>query len=427
MRIKKVILLLLIFLHHVPVLAQIGTLRGKVVDKSNGEILIGATIALRSQDSSFKPKGAATDKNGDYKITEIPPGEYSLTVSYIGFEVFEIAIITIKELDATILNISLVPAVITLNAISVTASRRPEKVLEAPCAISLIESEKIQPRITLSLAEHVKGLPAVDIASTGLNQSSVVMRGFNNIFSGALLVLTDNRIAGVPSLRFNAYNFIPTINEDIERIEIVSGPGSALYGPNAANGVIHVITKSPFSTPGTTVSIGSGERGVLISSFRHAKSFNSSVGYKISGQYYSGQDWKSFDPLEPDSIQLFRPTPSGSEPVGEPRLNPRDFQIEKVSAEARLDLLFKNHMYLILNGAINQENSLELTDLGAAQAKDWTYTFAQARFIYKNLFIQGYVNASDAGDSYLLRTGQLIVDNSKLWVWQIQHQCPRLT
>lgn len=422
MRIKKVILILPFFLYNAPLLAGTGTLVGKVVDKSSAEVLVGATITLRSQDSSFKSKGAVTDKNGEYKITEILPGEYSLTVSYIGFEVFEITNIRIRELDTTILNISLVPAIITLNSITVTASRRPEKVLEAPSAVSLVESEKIQQHTTLNLAEHVKGLPAVDIVNTGLNQSSVVVRGFNNIFSGALLVLTDNRIAGVPSLRFNAYNFIPTINEDIERIEVVSGPGSALYGPNAATGVMHIITKSPFSSQGTIVSFGSGERGVFISSFRHANSFNSSVGYKISGQYYSGQDWKSFDPLEPDSIQLFRPTPSGSVPVGTPRLNSRDFQIEKISTEARLDLLFKNHMYLIFNGALNRENSLELTDLGAAQAKDWTYSFAQARLLYKNLFIQGYVNASDAGDSYLLRTGQLIVDKSKLWVWQIQHQ-----
>lgn len=59
-----------------------------------------------------------------------------------------------------------------------------------------------------------------------------MVRGFNNIFSGGLLTLTDNRIARVPSLRLNAYNFIPVTNDDIERIEVVLGPGSAVYGPS---------------------------------------------------------------------------------------------------------------------------------------------------------------------------------------------------
>jgi hypothetical protein len=57
--------------------------------------------------------------------------------------------------------------------------------------------------------EHVKGLPGVDIAQTGITQSNVVARGFNNVFSGALLVMTDNRYTHVPSLRFNANNMIP--------------------------------------------------------------------------------------------------------------------------------------------------------------------------------------------------------------------------
>ena len=59
-----------------------------------------------------------------------------------------------------------------------------------------------------------------------------------------MLALTDNRISKSPSLRLNAYNFIPITNDDIERIELVFGPGSALYGPNCANGVMHIITRS---------------------------------------------------------------------------------------------------------------------------------------------------------------------------------------
>ena len=78
----------------------------------------------------------------------------------------------------------------------------------------------------------------------------------------------------MPSLRVNAYSLIPTINEDIEQIEVVSGPGAALYGPNSANGVMHVLTRSPFTSQGTTLSIGGGERRFFTGSLRHAGVIN---------------------------------------------------------------------------------------------------------------------------------------------------------
>ena len=134
----------------------------------------------------------------------------------------------------------------------------------------------------------MKSVRGVDVVNTGLNSSNVVVRGFNNVFSGSLLSLVDNRIARVPSLRVNAYSLIPTVSEDIEQIEVVSGPGAALYGPNSANGVMHILTRSPFTSQGTTISLGGGERGVLMGSLRHAGVINETIGYKLSGNYFQG-------------------------------------------------------------------------------------------------------------------------------------------
>ena len=83
----------------------------------------------------------------------------------------------------------------------------------------------------------------MDISQGGLVQSNVVGRGFNNIFSGATLMLIDNRFAAVPSLRVNVPAFFPAANEDIENIEFVLGPGAALYGPNSAKGVLAITTQ----------------------------------------------------------------------------------------------------------------------------------------------------------------------------------------
>jgi iron complex outermembrane receptor protein len=286
----------------------------------------------------------------------------------------------------------------------------------------VIDSDEIEARTTLTPAAHVKGMPAVDMASTGLNQSNVVMRGFNNVFSGAMLFLVDNRIARVPSLRYNAYNFISTVNDDIERIEMVSGPGSALYGPNSASGIMHIITKSPLSSKKTAVSVGGGERELFLGSFIHSNNFNNRVGYKISGQYYRGIDWKSYDPdYEPDSIRVFRPTPYGPVYESEIQENKRDFDTEKISGECRVDYLVNPDLSVVANGGLNRSSGIEITSLGSAQAVDWTYYFGQLRLNWKDLFAQVYMNGSDAGETYLLRTGQLIIDKSKFWSGQIQH------
>src|SRR5690606_9093957 len=114
---------------------------------------------------------------------------------------------------------------------------------------------------------------------------NIVLRGFNNVFSGALYMLSDHRIAGVPSLRVNFPHFIPSTNDDIERIEVVLGPGSALYGPGTSNGVMHILTKSPLTTQETSVSLTGGERSLLHGTFRTSQLVSENFGIKLSGQY----------------------------------------------------------------------------------------------------------------------------------------------
>ena len=83
-------------------------------------------------------------------------------------------------------------------------------------------------------------------------------RGFNSSFNSRLLTLTDGRMANVPSLRLTAYNVIPVSFEDVEQIEVVLGPASALYGPNAHSGVLNIVTASPLKSTGTSINIQGG-------------------------------------------------------------------------------------------------------------------------------------------------------------------------
>ena len=352
-----------------------------------------------------------SDASGSVEISGLAAGIYTITASSRGYEDTVLQNVELRA-DATmslaiLLGLSLQreqTEVIQLDQISVTASRRREKVLEAPASVALVSDSQIKDRIAPSVTEHLKSVRAVDIVSAGLGSSYVVVRGFNNVFSGRLLSLVDNRIASVPSLRVNAYSLIPTASEDIEQIEVVSGPGSALYGPNSANGVMHIITRSPFTSQGTTISIGGGERRLFISSLRHAGVINETIGYKFSGNYTRGNDWQEGRAKE------------DLEGPGEPI-----FDIYRASGEFRVDYQPNDDVTAIIASGLTQSTGIELTGIGAGQAKNWNYGYTQARFIYKDLFAQAFWNRSDAGDTYVLRTGLPTVDRSNLYVAQIQH------
>ena len=125
-------------------------------------------------------------------------------------------------------------------------------------------------------------------------------RGFNSSFSSRLLTLTDGRMANVPSLRLTAYNVIPVSFEDVEQIEVVLGPSSALYGPNAHSGVLNIVTSSPLRSTGTSINIQGGllnqaDTDLLKKlTFRTAHKFGN-IGFKLSGVALAGQDWTHYN------------------------------------------------------------------------------------------------------------------------------------
>ncbi len=263
----------------------------------------------------------------------------------------------------------------------------------------------------------------------------MVVRGFNNIFSGALHMLTDHRLAGVPSLRVNLMHFIPATDADIDRMEVVLGPGSALYGPNTANGVVHVLTKSPLTSQGTSVTVGGGERSVFQGSFRSAFLLSEDLGFKISGQYLSGDEWEYVDPTERAARLATDENPAlcladrgargldlAAAGVACNRLGLRNFDIERWSVEARSDWRFAENGTLVGTYGRTSSTGIEMTGLGAGQVEDWMYEFYQARLNLDRFFAQAYYNTSDTGDnSYLLRDGTSLVDQSTLFVAQVQH------
>jgi len=405
--------LALFLLAAVPAGAQTGTLSGRVMDAESGETIANAVIRVLTP-AGRDVAGDLTDSDGRFTI-RVAPGAYLLEVTSLGFASRRIDV-QVSAGAAEPVSVALVPEAVQLNPIVVSASRRPQKRLDAPATVEVVDKEEIRERAAPTVIDHVKGEAGVDVAQTGLGQSNVVARGFNNIFSGALLVMSDYRYAQVPSLRVNAYNFIPATNLDLERVEIVLGPGAALYGPNSANGVMHLITSSPIDDAGTIVSMAAGERAVFHGEARHSQRIGENKGIRVSGQYFRGNDWRYTDPAEAAAREIAIITDPNT------KVGLRDFDQERWSAEGRFDVRPWDDGEVVLSAGVNtQLSSIELTGLGAGQAVDWRYTYAQARLRKGSLFAQTFANFSESGDTYILPTGMPIIDESYVLAAQLQH------
>jgi len=402
--------------------AQTGIVTGTVTETETGAPIADVAIQVLGVDEG-QAGGVYSNAQGQYRLT-LAPGSYSLVFSLVGRETRRVDGVRVEAGQTERLDVVLRTFAELMNPIVVVVNRREEKALESVAHVDVVGAEIIRERAAVTPVEHVKGLPGVDIAQTGISQSNVVARGFNNVFSGALLVMTDNRYTHVPSLRFNANNMIPATDLDIDRIEVSLGPGAALYGPNSANGVMHIITSSPLDSRGTSAFITSGLRsgnnensdmgGVFQAGGRTSFLINRRLGMKLSGQYIRANDWNYIDPLEAASKEL-----SGST---DPRIGNRDFVSERFGGEVRMDYRPAEDTEVILAGGYNLlARSIELTGLGAGQAKDWAYQYLQSRFRKGRLFAQVFWNQSNAGDTYLLQTGREVVDESFMVAGQIQH------
>ncbi len=410
------------------VAAQQGTLTGRITDQA-GAPLGQATVAVQGGGGS-----ALADNGGIYRLS-LPAGTYDLHVTHVASRGETYYGITVSAGQTTTYDIRLPTKALEIDGFVVTPRRGvQERASEAAPMTYTLSSAQIEERPAPSIADQLRPAPGVDIITQGVQSTNVTVRGFNNIFSGALHMLSDNRLAGVPSLRVNLMHFIPTIEEDVDRIEVVLGPGSALYGPNTANGVVHIITKSPLDEQGTSVSVGGGERSVFQGAFRSAFLLDDDFGVKVSGQYLTGNEWEYTDPTEaaarsaaiadPQACiddKVLRGLPTSLAQIACERVGLRDFDIERYSFEGRADWRFSDRGTMVGTYGYTNASGVELTGLGAGQTDDWVYQFFQLKTTYDRLFAQIYYNTSDAGQSWLLRDGVPLVDQSTLTVGQIQH------
>ena len=293
---------------------------GNITD-NNSEPLLGANINLKG---TFL--GSTTDISGNYRIDNIDPGKYTLLVSYIGYKSQEIELyISVFESDENLgdeessfssklgideeieideeisdilkapfhegINFILQEDALETEQIVVSASKKKEKLIDAPITIAAVSEQQIRKTAGGDLGSILKTVRGVETYQVGMGRTALNVRGFMSAFNGRFVSLVDGANYMEPTFYIAYGNTLPFINEDIERLEIVFGPSSALYGPNAHNGLLNVITKHPRDSQGSTIAYGSGSSNYSSLRARFAKAVGP-FSLKFSLENINVLDWK---------------------------------------------------------------------------------------------------------------------------------------
>ena len=378
-----------------------------------------------------------TDGAGRFHI-QVPAGDVTITVpAQFGLRPAEGPSLRVEPGDTVEVELIVERQVHVMDGLVVSARGLPGGQAQSASIgfVGVVDRREIERRVTADPTDALRLEPGVDMADTGLNSRIITFRSFNNIFTGSVRYLSDFRPANLPSLRANFVHFSPTATPDVERMEIILGPSSAIYGPNSASGVLNVITRSPLADlPESSFAVSGGNQSVFQSEVRTSMRLGRRVGFKASARWFQGEEYFFLDPAEaaarelidtdPDAYAAYLSdlgVPEDEIPLRMSRVGIRDLDIRRWGADGRLDWAPTEGDTLIFQGGITSASGIENTPLGAAQASDWLYQYVQARYHAGNLFAQAFLNGSDAGDTYLLRDGAPLFDRSRVYGVQLRH------
>ncbi len=395
------------------------TISGTVMDAEYNEPLIGANVLIVGTTT-----GTSTDLDGNFSLTSSEPLPWNLEVSYTGFETQNITV----SGPTSNLRIDLGSSSVLTDEVVISASRRREKIQEAPASISVLTARKLEASPQDNPVRNLINEPGVNIMQQSAGVMNIQLRGDGGLFGSASFPILDYRALSGPGLgTFDALNS-PINNLDISRIEVVRGPGSALYGPGVTSGVIHFISKSPIDEPCTSFELTGGELNTFGGAFRHATKVSDKFGFKINGLFKRGDEF-TLDPVE-DAAQIARfrrqvvaPAISGGvvDPTGTPRqllsesdLDPdgdgnmmQDFWDQK-HLTATLEFRPQDDLSINLSGGWNNASHVFYNSQGEGLSQANEY-WTQARVQKGGLFAQVYWLNNDGGTddnpTFLYQTG----------------------
>jgi len=193
---------------------------------------------------------------------------------------------TVSSTDLTDLSIEQLARVQVVTSVS----KKPEKVNEAAAAVYVMTGDEVQRSGFTMIPDALRWVPGLQVARLDAHDWAISSRGFNDVFANKLLVLMDGRSVYTPLFSGVYWDVQDTLLEDLDRIEVIRGPGATLWGANAVNGVINVITKSARDTQGLLIMGGGGTEERTFGGVRYGGQLSETAHYRVYGKYFDRAD-----------------------------------------------------------------------------------------------------------------------------------------
>ncbi len=341
-----------------------------------------------------------TDSKGSFAFKNVPAGTYNLSFSLgdnADSESVEVSAGGSASVDKSVdWDISFAETITVFSA-----SRRRERIVDAPAAVTIVSPEEIARESTSGqLPKVIEFTPGVEVTQSGVHDFNLNMRGFNSSLNRRVQVIVDGRDPAVPFLGSTEWGYLSNI-QNMASVELVRGPSSALYGANAFNGVLNLITKAPRDIQGGQLTLTGGDLSSLRGDIGWASSLGSDWFLKLEGQYSEG-----------DAFARDRTT--STEYAGLPfeRVAAVD-AYDSLHANVRLDKHFGDSVLSLEGGTYEATGGVTVTGIGRVNLQDSDRQFFRFNYSAKNFNVLGYRNDRASPDQIALASGgRIFLDTS---------------
>lgn len=385
-----------------------GSISGRVTHAADGDALAGVSVTVPTAGLA-----TVTGNDGRYTLRRVPAGAQTVVFRWLGYRPREVQVsVTAGETATADAAMEAVPVQVG-DIVVRGASRAPERVVEAPAAVATVSPQVLENTSVTGQAPLVfQTVPGVDVVQSGVNDFNVNTRGFNSSLNRRMLILQDGRDLAIAFLGSQEWNGLPIPLEDLSRVEVVRGPGSALYGANAFSGVVAMTTPTAREIPGTKLTLAGGELSSFRGDLRHAGVLSEGrMGYRVNFGYTTSDSWTRSRTAPGDIVEEYEPatdepvTPMTPEahalsgqtvdPATREALGEADM-LRSIYGSGRLDYYAGGGVFTAEGGAARTENEVLVTGIGRVQVLKALKPFARLNFAHDRFNLMAYWNGRNS-------------------------------
>lgn len=359
-----------------------GRIEGRVIDAD------GAPVPAAIVTFAGTQQGTIAEADGTFQLVDVPAGTHHLAASAaeVGERLVDVAV---TAGGVTRVEIVLLASATPGEQIVVVGTRLPEKRLDAPVTIEIVTERDLATASGPSYLSALSRVKGVDYSDAGIGDQRISARGFATQFNSRMLTMIDGRLAMLPGNGLPQGTMLPATGLDLKSVEVVVGPASALYGPNAHTGVVNVVTKTPWDESGAALTVRGGTREMLGGAARVAGVVRDTFGWKLNGELLRAEDFAT-DP----ATHTFGTSIAESALVDDYRVT-----------SGKLDgtAYYRRAGWLASAGAgFSDFTGFSITNAGRNHLRGWRVATQTAQLSGEHVHAQVTRTASDAGRSYQL-------------------------